>query len=165
MRRLRYCSRRYGGLKEPQALSEGETTDGASRNVSLGRSISLDTNHSATVKRSLTQRDSVAKMAWNGLSRLVKAGCTIPRLRPRVSAVGAKRAPSRSFIPAAFVAHKDDEAAEQTKAQSSEFEGPSSSACSPSPLSQPSNDQELKPAMKRLKDDRKTTIRTEVAAD
>lgn len=114
MRRLRYCSRRYGGLKDPQALPEDEATDGASRDVSLGRSVSLDTNRSAAVRRSSTKRDSVAKMAWDGLSTLVKAGCKLPRLRPRVSAVGAQRASSRSFVPAAFVTHTDDEATEQT---------------------------------------------------
>ncbi|KRZ90857.1 Inactive rhomboid protein 1 [Trichinella sp. T8] len=86
-RRIRHCSRRYGGIRESK-LGQFETIDGQisapsmrvrdplaiprlqSAQFSLGRSFSMDSR--ASKVRVLRRRDSVAKLAWDRFSSLIR---------------------------------------------------------------------------------------------
>ncbi len=122
-RRLRHCNRAYGAVRgEPSAPEEGVdlidmiTTSGQvppSREVPLkeqrtatlrlgsvestgstfGRSGSEDSRPSRI--RVLQRRDSVAKMAWDGLSSLVTTGS----LKPPKAGQSRRRFRQRSFTP------------------------------------------------------------------
>ncbi|CDW60087.1 rhomboid family protein [Trichuris trichiura] len=85
-RRLRHCSRRYGGVRDPtqsfidgvggvscrirDPLALGRAQSVRSAAASLGRSMSVDSRTSKV--RVLQRRESVAKLAWDKFSSLLR---------------------------------------------------------------------------------------------
>ncbi|KRY08615.1 Inactive rhomboid protein 1, partial [Trichinella patagoniensis] len=112
-RRIRHCSRRYGGIRESK-LGQFETIDGQisapsmrvrdplaiprlqSAQFSLGRSFSMDSR--ASKVRVLRRRDSVAKLAWDRFSSLIRTGSLSHGRSTR-----RNRRYSRSFCPTSLV--------------------------------------------------------------
>uniref|UniRef100_A0A915BPJ5 Peptidase S54 rhomboid domain-containing protein n=1 Tax=Parascaris univalens TaxID=6257 RepID=A0A915BPJ5_PARUN len=128
LRRLRYMNRRYGGINE-QGLREldvrDELTDLASQLATpsaaaaqavtpisavepsvfpsslVSRSVSIESRGSRVVPL-LERRDSVAKMAWDGLSSIVHRGTFGASARRQATSPAATtrgRSPSSSFSP------------------------------------------------------------------
>uniref|UniRef100_A0A914VWG9 Inactive rhomboid protein 2 n=1 Tax=Plectus sambesii TaxID=2011161 RepID=A0A914VWG9_9BILA len=137
-RRLRHMSRRYGAVREPSLdqqvaagpledlmdsavqpqtpirdplsirrfLSSHQPSVDTAAVIGIDRSASTDSRGSKI--RVLQRRDSVAKMAWDGLSTLVVKGSLKPKKPHVTSTIRRRRAQSRSFSPGSFIQSGDD---------------------------------------------------------